>query len=105
MTMKSILLASTAVVALSAAAFAADETYQSNTRIEKDANGNYNEKNTVTKTEADGTTNSSAKNVSIKEDSEGNTDKTSTTERVTDPKGLGNKHVVTTRDTEKNDDG
>jgi len=103
MTMKTILLASTACFALSAAAsFAADkETYQSDTKIEKDSAGNYSEKDTVTKTDANGTTNSSKKTLNIAVDAKGNTDKTRTTEISTDPKGLGNKHVVATKDTEQ----
>jgi len=102
MTMKSILLASTAVFALSAAAFAADkESYESNTKIEKDSAGNYSEKDTVIKTDANGTINSSKKTLKIAVDAKGNTDKTRTTEVVVDPKGLGNKHVVVTKDTEK----
>lgn len=102
MTMKSILLASTAVFALSAAAFAADkETYQSDTKIEKDSAGNYSEKDTITKTDANGTTNNSKKTLNITVDAKGNTDKTRTTEISTDPKGLGNKHVVATKDTEQ----
>jgi len=102
MTMKSILLASTAVFALSAAAFAADnESYESNTKIEKDSAGNYSEKDTVTKTDANGTTNSSKKTLKIAVDAKGNTDKIRITETVIDPKGLGNKHVVATKDTEK----
>ena len=102
MTMKFILLASTAVFALSAAAFAADkETYESTTKIEKDSAGNYSEKDAVTKTDANGTTNSSKKTLKIAVDAKGNTDKTRTTEIVVDPKGLGNKHIVVTKDTER----
>jgi len=102
MTMKSILLASIACFALSAAAIAADkETYESDIKIDKDSAGNYSEKDTVTKTDANGTTNSSKKTLNIAVDAKGNTDKTRTTETVVDPKGLGNKHVVATKDTEK----
>jgi hypothetical protein len=104
--MKSILLASTAIIALSAPAYAADkETYQSGTKIEKDSDGNYSEKATVTKTDADGTTTSSEKNLSVEVDTKGNIDKTRTTEKVSDPQGLGNKHIITTTDTEKTKDG
>ena len=106
MNIKSILLTSTAVLAFSASSFAADkETYQATTKIEKDAKGNYSEKNTITKTDLDGTTNSSEKKLDITVDSKGNTDKSKTSERITDPKGLGNKHVVKIIDTEKTKDG
>jgi hypothetical protein len=104
--MKSILLTSAAILAFSTSAFASDkETYQSGTKIEKDSDGNYSEKATVTKTDADGTTTSSEKNLSVEVDAKGNIDKTRTTERVSDPQGLGNKHVITTTDTEKTKDG
>src|SRR5665213_2550566 len=106
MNMKSILLASTAIIALSAGAFGADkESYQSSTKNERDSSGNYNEKDTVTRTGADGTTNSAEKNLNVAVDSDGNTDKSTTTERVSDSKGFGNKHVVMTSDTEKTKDG
>ncbi len=106
MNTKSILLASTALFALSAPAFAIDkETYQSNTSIEKDSAGNYAEKNMVTKTDLDGTTTSSEKNLHVAVDASGNVEKSKTTERVSDPQGLGNKHIVTTKDTEKTKNG
>lgn len=99
--MKHILLASTALIALSAPAFAADkEMYQTTTKIEKDAAGNFSEKSNTTKTEMDGTSNSYEKNVNINVDDQGNSDKTVTTEAVSDPKGLGNKQVTATKDTE-----
>lgn len=104
--MKSLLLASTAIFVLSAGAFAADkESYQSNTSIEKSSDGNYNEHDTVTKTDPDGTVSSSTNNLSVEVDPKGNTDKRRTTETTSNPQGLGNKHVVTTSDTEKTQDG
>jgi hypothetical protein len=106
MNMKYVLLASTALMALNAPAFAADkEVYQTTTRIEKDAAGNFNEKSNTTKTEMDGTTSSFEKNVSIEMDEDGNSTKTVTTEAMSDPEGLGNKHVTTTKDTETKKDG
>jgi hypothetical protein len=106
MNIKSILLTSTAIIAFSSATFASDkESYQATTKIEKDYKGNYSEKSTVTKTDLDRTTNSSEKNLIIKTDSEGNIDKSKTYERITDPKGLGNKHIVKVVDTEKTEDG
>jgi hypothetical protein len=106
MKMKSILLASTALLALSANAFAADkETYQSDIRIEKDSAGNYTDEETVTRTGIDKTTVKSEKKISISVDDKGNIDKSKTIKMVTDPKGLGNEHVVTTTDTETTKDG
>ena len=106
MTIKSILLLSTAAFALSTPAFAANkETYKTETKIEKDTAGNYSEKTKTSKTETDGTTYMSEKDLSIKADAKGNTDKSTTTKTVADPKGMGNKHIVTTEDTEKTKDG
>ncbi len=106
MHIKSILLASTAMLALSAPAYATGtETYQTNTKIEKDVDGNFTEKSTTSKTEMDGTTNNYEKNVKISVDDKGNTEKTVTTEAISDPKGLGNKHVTTTLDSETKKDG
>jgi hypothetical protein len=106
MNMRTILLASTALFALSAPAFAVDkETYETTTKIEKDSAGNYNEKETVTKTDADKTTTSTEKSLIVEVDSNGNIDKSKTVEITSDPKGLGNKHVVMIKDTEKTKDG
>lgn len=40
-------------------------------------------------------------NTNVEVDSKGNTTRTMTTKSVSDPKGLGNKHVVSTKETEK----
>lgn len=102
MEMKSIVLATSAFVTFSATAYAAGtESYESTTKIEKDANGNYSEKTTTTKKEADGTINSSEVKLDIKADGKGNTDKSKTVERITDPKGIGNKHIIKITDSEK----
>jgi len=106
MTMKTLLLASTAVFALSTGAYAADkEKYESTTKIEKGTNGDYTEKTKTSKTEIDGTTNISEKDLVIKVDSKGNTDKSLNVKTTVDPKGLGNKHIVTSEATEKTKDG
>jgi len=106
MNMHAIILASTAILALSASAFAVDkETYQSNTQIEKYSDGDYTEKDTVVKTEVDGTTNSSENNLRIAVDANGNIDKSRTTETVHAPKDPGSKHITLTVDTETTKDG
>ena len=98
----SILLASVAILALNAPAFAAEkETYKSETKMEKDAKGNYSQKDSATKTDAAGTTTNAEKNVSVDVDSKGNTEKTVKIEESTDPKGLMNKTDVKTKDTVK----
>jgi len=106
MTIKSILLISTAVLALSATAYAADnESYQSNTRIDKDSSGNYAEQNTTTKTNADGTTTSFEKNADVSIDSNGDVAKSTTTKKVTNATDPLNKHTVRTSNTEQTKDG
>jgi hypothetical protein len=106
MKMNHILLVTTAMIALGSPAFAADkETYESSTKIEKEKNGNFSEKSKTSKTLMDGTFNSFEKNVDIKVDSKGNIDKTITTEQVVDAKGMGNKHITKTKDTETRKDG
>jgi hypothetical protein len=103
---KSILLASVAAFALTAPAFAAEkETYKSETKIEKDAKGNYDAKNTVSKTDAAGTTTTSEKKVDVDVDSNGNVEKVVKTKETTDPKGLMNKTSTTTTSTETHKDG
>ena len=104
--MKRILITTTAIIALMTSAFAAGkETYQSNTKITKDATGNFNEKNTIIKTGMDGTITSFEKNISIDVESNGDFNKTTTTESVRDAKGTGNKHVTKTKDTENSKNG
>ena len=106
MKLKSILLLSTAAFALSSHAYAGDkETYKTDTSIEKDSAGNYSEKTNTTKTELDGTTHMSEKKMVVSVDTKGNTDKSTATKTVSDPKGLGNKHVTTIEDTESTKDG
>jgi hypothetical protein len=106
MNIKSILLISAAIFALGFPAYAADkETYETDVKIEKDANGNYNEKDKTIKTDATGTTTSYEKDAKVSVDTDGNTNKSTTTKSVTDPKGLFNKTTVTTSNTEKVKDG
>lgn len=106
MNIKSVLLASAAVFLFGVTAYAADkETYQTETKIEKDSDGNYTKKEKTTDTTADGTTTTNEKKATVSVDANGNTDKSTTTKQVTDPKGLMNKTTVTTSNTEKVKDG
>ena len=106
MAMKSVLLASTVLFSFANPAFSADkEVYETNTKIEKNAKGDFKEKTKTTKTEMDGTFSSYEKQVDIDVDDKGNTTKTTTTETIIDPKGLGNKHITKTKDTEKTVNG
>lgn len=98
----SMLLVTVAAFALSAPAFAADTTsYESNTKIEKDADGDYSAKSKTENTDSAGTTSTSEKKVDVDVDSKGNVDKTVKSEETTDPKGLMNKKTVKTKDTAK----
>ena len=106
MNIKTLLLTTTAVIALSTAAFAADkQSYESNTNVKMDSKGNYTNNTKATENEADGTTNKSEENLTVEVDSKGNTNKSMTTKNTTDPKGLGNKHVVVTKETEDKEGG
>lgn len=97
-----ILLASVAAFALSVPALAADkETYESKTKIESDAKGNYDEKSKVEKTDSAGTETAVEKKVDVDVDAKGNVDKSVKTVETTDPKGLFNKTKVKTTDTKK----
>ncbi len=106
MNIKHFLFTTTAIIALSSASFAADkETYESNTTITRHENGHFSEKNKSSKIHMDGTLNSFEKDLIITKDSQGNIEKTITTESISDAKGVGNKHVIKTKDTEKNKNG
>jgi len=99
-----ILLASVAAFALGAPAFAADESIKTETKIEKDSKGNYDEKDKTVTKDASGKT-TDKKTVDVDVDAKGNTDKTVTTKHVVST-GLFNKDdKVTTKDTEKTKDG
>ncbi len=101
-----LLLLSTAAIVLSGHAFAVEkETYESNTKIEKDSTGNYSEKYSATKKDADGTTTASVRELKIDADEKGNKEKMLTTKKTIDPKGLGNKHIESTKDTLSSKDG
>lgn len=102
-----LLLASAAIVSLGAPSFAAEkESYKSETKMEKDAKGNYEAKTTIQHTDTDGTTTNTEKMVDVDANSDGTTEKTVKTEKVVDPKGLMNKSKVKTEDTTKtNADG
>lgn len=104
--MKYILLTSSVIVALSTATYAVEkESYQDSTKIEKDTDGNYNEKNKATLTDTAGTTTTSESEKNVSVDAKGNTDKTTTTKEVTDPKGMFNKKTVKTSNSEIVKDG
>lgn len=99
--MKTLLLTTVAAFALSAPAFAAEkETFESKTKVEKKADGDYKETTKSSATNAAGTTTTTEKKVDVDVDSKGNVDTSVKTEVTTDPKGLMNKETTKTKDTE-----
>ena len=101
------LLATTAVIAISAPSFAADMKtgVKSESTIERDDDGSYVKKTTASKTDANGTDTSAETKVDMDVDSDGDATKTTTTKETSDPKGLWNKDTVKTKTTEKLRDG
>lgn len=97
----SLLLVTASVMAFSTAAFAADEKYESKTKVEKGSDGDYKEKTTTSNTDAAGTTTSSEHKVKVDVKSDGTTSKTVQDENTTDPKGMMNKETTKVKDTEK----
>lgn len=99
------LLLISASMAMSAPAFAADESYEATTKIKKDSDGNYSQKDSVSKTDAAGTTTNFDKKASVDVDSNGDVEKSTTTKKSVDPKGLFNKKTVKTSNKESSKNG
>jgi hypothetical protein len=74
------MIALVATVALSAPAFAASESAESKTTVERDSKGNYKEENKSQTTNANGTTNASESKSTVDVKSDGSVDKTVKTE-------------------------
>ncbi|HEY1096353.1 MAG TPA: hypothetical protein VGF14_03845 [Alphaproteobacteria bacterium] len=89
------LLATTAIIALSSAAYANDATVK--TEFDAKKNGGYEASSSSSKTSASGTVNAADKKVDVDVDADGATSKTIKTESVKDPKGLWNKQKSTTK--------
>ena len=86
--------------------FADTESASSQTKVERDSNGDYERNTTAESTDAAGTTTEDNTKVKVKQDSKGNYKKTVESDSSTDPKGLMNKTTTKTTDTvEKNADG
>ncbi len=90
-----------ATVALSAPAFAATESAESKTTIERDSKGNYKEENKSQNTNANGTTNATESKSTVDVKSNGTVDQTVKTEESHDPKGLMNKTSTKTTDSKE----
>lgn len=96
----SVMLVTAAALVMSTSVHAADkETYDSQTKIEKDANGSYSEKDKTVNTDPSGKT-TVEKKVDAQVSSNGTTDKTVETEN-THKSGWFDKDSVKTKDTEK----
>lgn len=99
-----LLLASVAAFALSAPAFADDKVkYESKTKVEADAKGNYEETTKTTKVDEAGTKTSLKKDVDVDVNRDGTVDKVVKTTVVEDPKGLFNKTKTKTVDKEESE--
>ncbi len=105
MQLRTLLLATAALLVQTSAGYAAEEKYESTTTVEKDNDGNYQRKDVTTKTDVAGNTESLEKKVDVGVDNNGNYKKTVKTKSVSDPKGLLNKHVVEITDSHKIKDG
>jgi hypothetical protein len=77
------------------------KSVESDSSFKKDANGNYERKDSIVRTDAAGTTRSSETKTDVRIDAGGNVNKVTTTEESVDPKGWGNKTDKKTTDTEK----
>ncbi len=98
------LLATTAIIGVSSAAFAVDANVKSD--FEAKSNGGYKTTTSTENTTATGTVKAADKKVDVDVDSDGTVTKTVKSKAVNDPKGLMNKQKHTSEmKTEKNADG
>jgi hypothetical protein len=81
------------------------DKYKTTTKVVEDTEGNYDEKTKVSKTDAVGTKTTYEKKAKVEIDSDGGIAKSTTTKEVKDPKGLMNKTVVDTSNTQTIEDG
>lgn len=100
----SALFTTLAALSLAAPAFAADETYKSETKVERNNDGSGKANVTVEKSDAAGSKTYN-RETSVDMDDDGDAEKTVETKSTTDPKGLFNKDTVKTKDTVKREDG
>jgi len=91
------LLSATAVLALSGASLAADETVKGESKVEYKEDGGYESTRSSKHVTPEGTTHATETEVDVDVDSSGRASKTVKTEAVTDPKGLMNKKKDTSK--------
>ena len=97
-------LAALAGISLCSGAFAADETYESKTKVSQDKDGSYKKESKETMDDAHGSS-SATQTDKMNVDSKGNTERTVETQSKDDPKGLFNTNKVKTKDVVKSKDG
>lgn len=92
-------------VAFGSSAFAADESYDAETKIEKDDNGGYERTVSEESKDAAGTLRSKEVTTEVDVDNDGDKETTVKSKAVEDPKGLMNKTTVETESTTSVEDG
>ncbi|MFZ4542226.1 MAG: hypothetical protein ACOYNL_10635 [Rickettsiales bacterium] len=97
------LLATTAFV-VAGSAIAADATYKSETTVKKSDDGSYKKESNVESKDAAGKSSATVKQEKDV-DSDGDSSRTTTVEKVNDPKGLMNKKTDKVKETVKVKDG
>lgn len=104
--MKNILttVLATTAMAVAAPAFAADQTYKAETKIERNDDGSYKKDVSAERKDATGKVAAEVK-TELDVDADGNSTKKVSTKDVRDPKGLLNKETVKTQQTTKVIDG
>lgn len=103
---KTLLLAALFSFAIAAPAFAADPVeFKSETKVEKDKDGDSKVTTESKATDAAGTTTTSEKEVKVDAKDNGDFKKTTETKDKKDPKGLFNSSKTTTKETVEQKDG
>lgn len=98
---RSILLLGVAAMVWGNPALAQKQTFESNVKVERDEKGNYTQREKTKRIDAAGTATTSEKKITVELDRDGNANRKTVIREVTDPKGLGNRHVATSTDIEK----
>lgn len=92
-------------MAFGSSAFAADESYDAETKIKKDADGGYERTVTEESKDAAGTLRKKEITTEVDVDSDGDKETTVKSKAIEDPKGLMNKTTVETESTTSVEDG
>lgn len=101
--MKHYLTLAAVCMLLASPAFAADESYSAETKIEKSDSGDFKRTDTEKSTDAAGTETKNTAEEKVDVGSDGKTKTSVKTESSTDPEGMGNKATVKTEETSKAD--